>query len=105
MIVTTKLKKGKFEMSILEKFCISLMSAAVALIVSYYTCICNLTTHASYIRIAAKSSLLIFFAAIGLLHVYQFWLAMGQVRRQIVACGWMLLSALGLAVVKIWFVL
>ena len=91
-------------MSILEKFCISLMSAAVALIVSYYTCICNLT-HASYIRIAAKSSLLIFFAAIGVLHVYQFWLAMGQVRRQIVACGWMLLSALGLAVVKIWFVL
>ena len=92
-------------MSILEKFCIALLSAAAALTVSYCTCLCNLTTHASYIRIAAKSSLLIFFAAIGVLHVYQFWLAMGQVRRQIVACGWMIASIIGLAVVKIYFVL
>ena len=92
-------------MSIFEKFCIALLSAAAALTVSYCTCLCSLTTHARYIRIAAKSSLLTFFVALGVLHAYQFLLAMGQVRRQIVACGWMLLSGLGLAVVKIWFVL
>ena len=92
-------------MSILEKFCISLMSAAAGLIVSYYTCICSLTTHASYLRIAAKSSLLVFFAAFGVLHAYQSLQAVGQIRRQIVACGWVLASVIGLVVVKLYFVL
>jgi len=92
-------------MSIFEKFCIALLSAAAALAVSYYTCICSLMTHARYIRIASKSSLLTFFVAIGVLHAYQFLLAMGQVRRQIEACIWMAASGMGLALVKIYFVL
>lgn len=94
-------------MSILDKVCIALLSATVSFTASYYACICSLTTHASYLRIAAKSSLLVFFVAFGVLHLYQCLQAMaiGQIRRQIVACGWMLASIIGLAVVKLYFML
>ena len=92
-------------MSILDRVSIALLSAVVSFTACYYACICSLTTHASYLRIAAKSSLLVFFAAFGVLHAYQSLQAVGQIRRQIVACGWVLASVIGLAVVKIYFVL
>lgn len=94
-------------MSILNRICIALIVAVASLTASYYACLCCLTTQASYMRIAAKSSMLIFFAAFGILHVYLCLQAMasGQARRQIVACGWIIASAIGLAVVKIYFVL
>lgn len=94
-------------MSILDRVSIALLSAIVSFTACYYACICSLTTHFSYMRIAAKSSLLVFFVAFGVLHLYQCLQAMaiGQIRRQIVACGWMLASVIGLAVVKIYFVL
>ena len=92
-------------MSILDKVCIALLSAVVSFTACYYACICSLTTHASYLRIAAKSSLLVFFAAFGVLHAYRSLLAVGQIRRQIVACAWMLASAVGLVAVKFCIVL
>lgn len=94
-------------MSILDKVCIALLSATVSFTACYYACICSLTTQASYLRIAGKSSLLVFFVVFGVLHLYQCLQAMaiGQIRRQIVACGWMLVSVIGLAAVKLYFIL
>jgi hypothetical protein len=58
-------------------------------------------------RISGKSSLMAFFVAFGVLHVYQCLQAMaiGHIRRQIFACVWMLVSVIGLAVVKLYFML
>lgn len=94
-------------MSILDKVCIALLSAEIALVASYYACLCSLTTQATYMRIAYKSSLLIFFAAFGVLHLYQCLQAMavGQIKGQIVACGWMIASIIGVAGVKLYFML
>lgn len=94
-------------MSILDKVCIALLSATVSFLASYYACICGLTTQASYLRISGKSSLMVFFVAFGVLHLYQCLeaMALGEIRRQLVACAWILASLIGLAVVKLYFIL